>query len=98
MSRIERSKRGKIAARELSGCRTVTEGSHRLKGGSKENSFNNRGLIAGTTGEGVLPENFEVAKWGDTGQGGRVVVTSYGGILDVVGAERPEASAPMVGQ
>ena len=45
----------------------------------------------GTVGKGVLPENFGVARWGDTGQEGRAVVTSCGGILDVVGAEGPEA-------
>ena len=91
MSQIERSRRGKTAACEFSDCRTVTEGSHHLKGGSRENFFNNRGLIAGITGEGIPSENFGVAKRGDTGQGGRVVVTSCDKILDVVGVEGPEA-------
>ena len=45
----------------------------------------------GTTDEGVLPKNFGVAERGDTGQGGGAVVTGRGGILDVVGAEGPEA-------
>ena len=76
---------------EFSDCQTVTEGSRRLKGGSRENSFNNRGLIMETIGEGVPPENFGVVEWGDTDQAGRVVVTSCGGILDIVGAEGPEA-------
>ena len=82
--------RGKTAACEFFGCRTVTEGFHHLKGGSRENSFNNKGLIAGTTGEGIPPENFGVAERGDTDQGGRVVITSCGRILDVIGAEGPE--------
>ena len=82
---------GKIAVCEFSNYRTITEGSHRLKGGSRENSFNNRGLIMGTTGEGVPPENFRVAEWGDTGQVGRVIITRCGKILDVIEAEGPEA-------
>ena len=45
----------------------------------------------GTTGEGIPPENFRVAERGDTDKGGRAVVTSRGEILDVVGAEGPEA-------
>ena len=85
------SVRRKTAACEFSDCQTVTEGSRRLKGGSRENSFNNRGLITGTTGEGISSENFGVAERGDTGQGGRAFITSRGGILDAVGAEGPEA-------
>ena len=61
-----------------------------FKGGSRKNSFNNRGLITGAVGEVILPVNFGVARRGDTGQEGRAVVTSCGGILDVVGAEGPE--------
>ena len=45
----------------------------------------------GTTGERVPLENFRVAERGDIGQGGRVDVTSCGGILDVVGVEGLEA-------
>ena len=44
-----------------------------------------------TTGKGILPENFGVARRSDTSQEGRAVVASCGGILDVVGAEGPEA-------
>ena len=80
-----------MAVYEFFDRRTVAEGSCRLKGGSRENSFNNRGLITETTGEGVPPENFGVAERGDTDKGGRAVVTSHGGILDVVRAEGPEA-------
>ena len=90
MPRTKRSVR-KTAVCEFSGCQTVTEGSRFLKGGSKENSFNNRGLITGTAGEGVLPENFGVARWSDTGQEGGAIITSCDGILDVVRAEGPEA-------
>ena len=52
---------------------------------------NNRDLITGTTSECVPPENFGVAKRGDTDQEGRVVVTNCGGIFDVIGADGPEA-------
>ena len=44
-----------------------------------------------TAGKGILPENFGVARRGDTGQEGRAVVASCGEILDVVGAEGSEA-------
>ena len=72
--------------------RTVAgEDLHHFKGGSRKNSFNNRGLITGAAGKVILPENFGVARRGDTGQEGRAVVTSCGGILDAVGAEGPEA-------
>ena len=57
----------------------------------RKNSFNNRGLITETAGKGILPENFGVARRGDISQEGRAVVTSCGGILDVVGAEGSEA-------
>ena len=70
----------------------VGEDPCRFKGGSRKNSFNNRGLITGTAGKVILPENFGVARWGDTGQEGRAVVTSRGGILDAVGVEGPEAA------
>ena len=75
---------------EFSGCRTVTKGSHCLKGGSRENSFNNRDLITEPTGERILPKNFGVVERDDTSQGRRVVVISCGGFLDIVGVEGPE--------
>ena len=62
-----------------------------VEGGSGMNSFNNRGLIAGAADEITLPENFGAARRGDTGQESRAAVISRGEILDVVGAERPEA-------
>ena len=67
------------------------ENLRRFKGGSGKNSFNNRGLVTGAVGEVILPANFEVARRGDTGQEGRAAVISHDGILDAVGAERPEA-------
>ena len=67
------------------------ENLRRFKGGPRKNSFNNRGLITGAVGEVILPANFGVARRGDTGQEGRAVVISHDGILDAVGAERPEA-------
>ena len=76
---------------EFSGCRTITKGSHRLEGGSRENFFNNRDLITEPTGEHILPKNFGVVERGDTDQGGRVVVISCGGFPDIVGVEGPEA-------
>ena len=91
MPRAWRRARRKTAVCEFSDHRAAAEDFHHFKGGSRENSFNNRGLITGTVGEGVLPENFGVARWGDTGQEGKAVVTSCGGILDAVGAEGPEA-------
>ena len=82
---------GETVACKFSGCQTATEGSHSFEGDSRKNSFNNRDLITKLAGECILPENFEVVEWGDTGQGGRVVVISCGGFLDVVGVEGPEA-------
>ena len=82
MSRAWRKARRRTAA---------GEDPRRFKGGPRKNSFNNRGLIMGAVGKGILPENFGVARRGDTGQEGRAVVTSCGGILDAVGAEGPEA-------
>ena len=67
------------------------ENLRRFKGGPRKNFFNNRGLITGAVGEVILPANFGVARRGDTGQEGRAVVISHDGILDAVGAERPEA-------
>ena len=91
MSRAWRKARRRTAAGEFSGHQVAAEDPRRFKGGSRKNSFNNRGLITGAVGKGILPENFGVARRGDTGQEGRAVVTSCGGILDVVGAERSEA-------
>ena len=91
MSRAWRKARRRTAADEFSGHQVAAEDSRRFKGGSRKNSFNNRGLITGAVGKGILPENFGVARRGDTGQEGRAVVTSCGGILDAVGAEGPEA-------
>ena len=71
--------------------RTATgEDLHCFKGGSRKNSFNNRGLITGAVGKVILPENFGVARRGEPGQEGRAVVTNYGGILDAVGDEGSE--------
>ena len=81
MSRAWRKARRRTAA---------GEDPHRFKGGSRKNSFNSRGLIMGAADKVILPENFGVARRGDTGQEGRAVVTSCGGILDAVGAEGPE--------
>ena len=81
MSRAWRKARRRTAA---------GEDLHRFKGGSMKNSFNNRGLITGATDKVILFENFGVARRGDTGQEGRAVVISHDGILDAVGAERPE--------
>ena len=67
------------------------ENLRRPKRSPRKNSFNNRSLIAGAVGEVILPANFGAARRGDTGQEGRAVVISYGGILDAVGAEGPEA-------
>ena len=89
MLQIERCRREKTVVCEFSGRRTVAKGSHRLKGGSRENFFNNKDLITETTSERVPPKNFGVVERGDIGQGGRVVVTSCGGILDVIGVEGP---------
>ena len=67
------------------------ENLHRSKGSPRKNSFNNRGLITGAVGEAILPASLGAARWGDTDQEGRIDVTSHDGILDAVGAERPEA-------
>ena len=67
------------------------ENLRRSKGSPRKNSFNNRGLITGVVGEVILPANLGVARRGDTGQEGRIDVISHDGILDAVGAERPEA-------
>ena len=91
MSRSWREAGRRTAVREFSGHRAAAEGPRRFKGGSRKNSFNNRGLITRTVGKGVLPENFGVARRGEIGQEGRAVVTSCGGILDAVGVEGPEA-------
>ena len=91
MSRAWRKARRRTAAGEFSGHQVAAEDPCRFKGGSRKNSFNNRGLITGASGKGILPENFGVARWGDTGQEGRIDITSHDGILDVVGGERPEA-------
>ena len=39
----------------------------------------------------IPPESFGVVQQGDTSQGGRAVIISCGGSLDVVGVEGPEA-------
>ena len=67
------------------------ENLRRSKGSPRKNSFNNRGLITGAVGEVILPANLGAAKRGDPGQEGRIDVISHDGILDAVGAERPEA-------
>ena len=82
MSRAWRKARRRTAA---------GEDLHHFKGGSKKNSFNNRGLITGAVGEAILPANLGAVRRGDTGQEGRIAVLSHDGILDAVGAERPEA-------
>ena len=91
MPRAWRKARRRTAASEFSGHQMAAEDPRRFKGGPRKNSFNNRGLITGAAGKGILPENFGIARRGDTGQEGRAVVTSCGGILDVDGAEGPEA-------
>ena len=67
------------------------ENLRRPKRSPRKNSFNNRSLIAGAVGEVIMPANLGVARRGDTGQEGRIAVISHDGILDAVGAERPEA-------
>ena len=67
------------------------ENLRRSRGSPRKNSFNNRGLITGAVGEAILHANLGAARRGDTGQKGRIVVTSHDGILDAIGAERPEA-------
>ena len=69
----------------------VGENLRRPKRSPRKNSFNNRGLITGAVGEVILPANLRAARRGDTGQEGRIDVISHDGILDAVGAERPEA-------
>ena len=69
----------------------VGENPRRSKGSPRKNSFNNRDLITELADECILLENFEAVERGDTGQGGRVTVTSCGGFLDVVGVEGPMA-------
>ena len=91
MPQTWKSARRRTAVCEFSNCQAATEGSRHFNRGSRENSFNNMGLITGATGEDVTPENLGVAERGDTGQGGRAFVTSRGGIFYAIGAEGPEA-------
>ena len=91
MSRAWRKARRRTAVGEFSGHRAAAEGPRRFEGGSRKNSFNNRGLVTGAAGEVILPENFGAARWGDTDQEGRAAVISHDGILNAVGVEGSEA-------
>ena len=78
------------ARRKVRRRTTVGENLYHLRGGPRKNFFNNRGLISGAIAEAILPTNFGAVRRGNTGQEGRIDVTSHDGILDAVGAKGPE--------
>ena len=98
MSRAWRKARRRTAAGEFSGHQVAAEDPRRFKGGSKKNFFNNRGLITGAAGKGILLENFGVARWVIPVKRAELSSQAVAGSLMPSGSRNQKRSTSTVGQ